>query len=102
MGVLTEGYGRTETAPVISGNTTAEPGMIRVGSVGKVIDGVEVKIAEDGEILAKGPNIMMGYYKQPELTAEVMTGEWFHQDIVIEDGLFASLIERRKCLRLLA
>ena len=61
------------------------------------IDGVEAKIAEDGEILAKGPNIMMGYYKQPELTAEVMTGEWFHTgDIgVIEDG-FIRITDRKK------
>src|SRR5210317_237544 len=94
---ILEGYGLTETAPVISVNTTAEPGMIRVGYVGKCIDGVEAKIAEDGEILAKGPNIMMGYYKQPELTAEVMTGEWFHTgDIgVIEDG-FIRITDRKK------
>ena len=94
---ILEGYGLTETAPVISVNTTAEPGMIRIGAVGKVIDGVEAKIAEDGEILAKGPNIMMGYYKQPELTAEVMTGEWFHTgDIgVIEDG-FIRITDRKK------
>ena len=71
--------------------------MLRIGAVGKVIDGVEAKIAEDGEILAKGPNIMMGYYKQPELTAEVMTGEWFHTgDIgVIEDG-FIRITDRKK------
>ena len=94
---ILEGYGLTETAPVISVNTTAEPGMIHEGAVGKVIDGVEAKIAEDGEILAKGPNIMMGYYKQPELTAEVMTGEWFHTgDIgVIEDG-FIRITDRKK------
>ena len=94
---ILEGYGLTETAPVISVNTTAEPGMIRIGAVGKVIDGVEAKIAEDGEILAKGPNIMMGYYKQRELTAEVMTGEWFHTgDIgVIEDG-FIRITDRKK------
>ena len=94
---ILEGYGLTETAPVISVNTTAEPGMIRIGAVGKVIDGVEAKIAEDGEILAKGPNIMMGYYKQPELTAKVMTGEWFHTgDIgVIEDG-FIRITDRKK------
>lgn len=94
---ILEGYGLTETAPVISVNTTAEPGMIRVGYVGKCIDGVEAKIAEDGEILAKGPNIMMGYYKQPELTAEVMTGGWFHTgDIgIIEDG-FIKITDRKK------
>ena len=94
---ILEGYGLTETSPVISVNTTAEPGMLRIGAVGNVIDGVEAKIAEDGEILAKGPNIMMGYYKQPELTAEVMTGEWFHTgDIgVIEDG-FIRITDRKK------
>jgi len=53
-------------------------GLLRVGTVGKTIDNAEVKIAEDGEILCKGPNIMMGYYKDPERTAEVMSGDWFH------------------------
>ena len=94
---ILEGYGLTETAPVISVNTTAEPGMIRIGAVGKVIDGVEAKIAEDGEILAKGPNIMMGYYKQPELTAEVMTGEWFHTgDIGVIEDEFIRITDRKK------
>ena len=94
---ILEGYGLTETAPVISVNTTVGKGMIRVGYVGKCIDGVEAKIAEDGEILAKGPNIMMGYYKQPELTAEVMSDGWFHTgDIgVIEDG-FIKITDRKK------
>jgi len=74
---IREGYGLTETSPVITFNRFQEGGSM-LGTVGMPIEGVEVKIAEDGEILAKGPNIMMGYYKEPEKTAEVMTGDWFH------------------------
>jgi long-chain acyl-CoA synthetase len=72
-----EGYGLTETSPVISVNTD-KTGMFKIGTIGKAIDNVEVKIAEDGEILVKGPNIMQGYYKDPERTASVMTGDYFH------------------------
>ncbi len=72
-----EGYGLTETSPVVTvglynGN------MYKVGTVGKPIDHVEVKIAEDGEILVKGPNVMLGYYKDTKKTSEVMTGDYFH------------------------
>ncbi len=74
--VIMEGYGLTETSPVISVNRFQESGR-EFGAVGPCIDGVEVKIAEDGEILCKGPNIMMGYYKRPDLTADVMQGDWF-------------------------
>ncbi|PCI31051.1 MAG: long-chain fatty acid--CoA ligase [Flavobacteriaceae bacterium] len=74
---IMEGYGLTETSPVISVNEYANKGM-KIGSVGKTIDNVTVKIADDGEILVKGPNIMMGYYKDAEKTAEVMTGDYFH------------------------
>ncbi|MCK5539200.1 MAG: AMP-binding protein, partial [Bacteroidales bacterium] len=74
---IMEGYGLTETSPVVSVNMY-KGHLFKIGSVGTLIDNVEVKIAEDGEILIKGPNIMMGYYKNPELTAEVMTGDWFH------------------------
>lgn len=72
-----EGYGLTETSPVVSVNMYKN-NMFRVGTVGKPIDHVEVKIAEDGEILIKGPNVMQGYYKDPERTAAVMTGDYFH------------------------
>jgi len=72
-----EGYGLTETSPVVSVNMYKNH-MMRIGTVGKPIDNVEVKIAEDGEILIKGPNVMKGYYKDPEKTASVMTGEYFH------------------------
>ncbi len=72
-----EGYGLTETSPVISVNMYKD-NLMKIGSVGKPINNVEIKIAEDGEILAKGPNIMMGYYKDSEKTASVMTGDYFH------------------------
>ncbi len=72
-----EGYGLTETSPVVSVNMYADK-HFKVGTVGKPIDLVKVKIAEDGEILIKGPNVMQGYYKDPEKTAEVMTGDYFH------------------------
>jgi len=94
---IMEGYGLTETSPVVSVNDQNDGGF-RVGTVGRIIDHVEVKIAEDGEILVKGPNIMLGYYKDPEKTAEVMTGEYFHTgDIgeVSEDG-FLKITDRKK------
>jgi long-chain acyl-CoA synthetase len=72
-----EGYGLTETSPVVSVGMMKDH-HFRVGTVGKPIDRVELKFAEDGEILVKGPNVMIGYYKDPEKTAEVMTGDYFH------------------------
>jgi len=74
---IMEGYGLTETSPVVSVNMYKDK-MMRIGTVGKPIQNVEVKIAEDGEILIKGPNVMQGYYKDPEKTASVMTGDYFH------------------------
>lgn len=74
---IMEGYGLTETSPVVSVGMYRDK-HFKIGTVGKPIDNVEVKIAEDGEILIKGPNVMLGYYKDPEKTASVMTGDYFH------------------------
>ena len=77
---IMEGYGLTETSPVVTVNCIDENGKkgFKIGSVGRVIDDVELKIAENGEILVKGPNIMQGYYKQAEKTAEVLKDGYFH------------------------
>ena len=92
-----EGYGPTENSPVISVNCQYNDGT-KFGTVGPVIQGQEVKLEADGEICVKGPSVMMGYYKRPELTAETIIDEWLHTgDIgVFEEEKFLKITDRKK------
>ena len=93
-----EGYGLTETSPVVAVNS-AKSGGIRIGTVGQPIKDVQVKFAEDGEICVKGPNVMLGYYKKPELTKEVIDAEgWFHTGDIgcWVEGKFLKITDRKK------
>lgn len=95
---VVEGYGLTETSPVIAVGYPFWP-KIKFGTVGPILEGVEVKFDEEGEILVKGPNVMMGYYKDPEYTKQVFDEEgWFHTgDIgMMVDGEFLKITDRKK------
>lgn len=93
-----EGYGPTENSPVISVNRRRPPGNVRFGTTGPIINGIELKLTEEGEICVKGPTVMKGYYKRPDLTAETVIDGWLHTgDIgVLVEGKFLKITDRKK------
>lgn len=93
-----EGYGPTEHSPVICVNRKLPAGLTKFGTVGPPINGIEVKLAEDGEVLCKGPCVMKGYYKRPDLTSETIMDGWLHTGDIAEwdEKIFLKITDRKK------